>query len=334
MNNDIDMYNAIVSNNVSFTALIISIIALVYTIRTFCLKSGHDIRGSYSTCSGGLCDDEYVVNITLENLKDKAVVIFKIFLKIGHCYYVELENFEDKPLIIAPFEVYRGNYDPIVFYSMNMKRIKIDSILSDDKIQKQILLSTTDGKYKVKTNIRMWSPFRLYFQNYMTAIIEPKRLTCDNKSYGINVKYLVRFTGDDGETSTIPLSLGDANISRFKDFKFTKKSLKSKESLMSFFKKQKDVKKITYKKIDIIEYQKECMDRFELDKIKTIEAKPYNFFQYHIIGRFFSFLKNIKNKSRNNKIMKETFQRKSHAEDNSDNPENSHDRQEKKMTIF
>ncbi len=129
--------NTLMANITALVALIISIVALVYTIMAYFLKSGHSIRGNFSTASSIECDDKYVSSLTLENLKDRATVIFKIYLKIGNNYFLELEDNSDKPIIIGPFEVYQKNYEPIVYYSINTDRIKLDNLIDNPKVKKQ-----------------------------------------------------------------------------------------------------------------------------------------------------------------------------------------------------
>ena len=34
---------------------------------------------------------------------DRAVVIFQIFLEVGHGSYIEIEDFENEPLVLEPF---------------------------------------------------------------------------------------------------------------------------------------------------------------------------------------------------------------------------------------
>ena len=98
----------LISVNISLVALIISIIALIYTVRTYLLKAGSNVRGSFGMCSSSVSsEDQYVTIITLENLKDRAIVIFKIYLKIGHNYFLEIENFNGEPLILKPFELFK-----------------------------------------------------------------------------------------------------------------------------------------------------------------------------------------------------------------------------------
>ena len=83
---------------ISLAALTISAIALQYTVRTFWLKAGDKVRFNYSMASTIEAEDNYISSITLENLKDKALVIFEIHLKLGNGLYLELEKYEDAPL--------------------------------------------------------------------------------------------------------------------------------------------------------------------------------------------------------------------------------------------
>lgn len=172
----------------SAIAMIISIIALVYTTKTYILKSGTRIRGSFILCSSYSCEDQYVNKITLENLKDKAEIIYKIFLRLGHNYYIVIEDFEDNPLILKPFEAYTKQYDPIEYYSVNMNRIKLNNLFSDRKMKARLVLSTAEGKYIVKGRESYWDPIIDFFNNHMTAIIHPIRGTYKEKAYGSNVK--------------------------------------------------------------------------------------------------------------------------------------------------
>lgn len=148
----------------SVIALLVSLIALIYTIITFLLKSGHKIRCNYTTCSSREGEDNYISSLTLENLKDRATIIFDIYFKLGNNNYLEIESFEDSPLILKPFEVYHKDYDPVLFYSEGVDTIQINKLLNDDKLKKYVLLSTTDGKYVVKTNTKRWSTINVFFK--------------------------------------------------------------------------------------------------------------------------------------------------------------------------
>ena len=103
----------------SLAASIVAITALSYRVRTYWLKAGEKVRFSYSLNSNVEAEDKYIGSITLENLKDKALVIFEIYLKIGHGLYLELEKFDTTPLIVRPFEAYQREFDPVIFYNSN-----------------------------------------------------------------------------------------------------------------------------------------------------------------------------------------------------------------------
>lgn len=125
-----DSYISVIN---SIVALLVSVTALIYTVKTYLLKSGSQIRGRHSVTSTVYCDDKYVISIYLENMKDRATVIFKIYLLVGRNNYVEIEDFEDTPLIFQPFEVYSKTYDPIYFYAFNINRIKLNDLWSSKK---------------------------------------------------------------------------------------------------------------------------------------------------------------------------------------------------------
>jgi hypothetical protein len=174
----------------SLSALLISIIALAYTVKAYLLKAGHNLRCDITTCTSVECNDQYVASITLENIKDRATVIFKIYLRLGRNYYLLLEDFSNNdfsnnPLVLKPFEVYHKEYDPILFYSVNSRLIKLDAVFNHKR--RKIILSTTDGKFVVNANTKRWDIIPKFFKNLMTAIIDPVRMGYKGKQYGANV---------------------------------------------------------------------------------------------------------------------------------------------------
>ena len=296
------------ANITSIIALLISIVALIYTIMAYFLKSGHKMRGNYSIASSIECDDKYISSITLENLKDRATVVFKIYLKIGNNHFLELEDNSDNPLIIGAFEVYQKNYEPIIYYSINTNRIKLDKLFDNRKIKKQIILSTTDGKYKIKTNINRWNVNSNFFKNYMTAIIHPMRMNYNGVAYGLNVKYLLHFTWPNDKKTVIQLYGDDYRFAKYKKWELSKEVLENKNALENHLKKLKAIKTLEYKELEIIEHKKNCYEGYELDKIKVIEAKPSSLLQYLFLGRIYTFLENKRikkiNLNRNSKNKK------------------------------
>ena len=106
-----------------FSTIFIALVALFFTVKTYNFKKGQAIRGSFTTSSSIYCDYKYVSTIELENCKDKSIAIYKIYLRFGLDVYIELETFEEKPLILNPFEVYKANYDPVNCYLVNLRKV-------------------------------------------------------------------------------------------------------------------------------------------------------------------------------------------------------------------
>jgi hypothetical protein len=38
------------------------------------------------------CDDPYLSSLVIENLKDRAITIFEIYLKVGNHCYIQIED--------------------------------------------------------------------------------------------------------------------------------------------------------------------------------------------------------------------------------------------------
>jgi hypothetical protein len=285
---------------ISLIALLVSITALIYTIRTYWLKAGEKIRFSYTTSSHRNCEDNFIHSITLENLKDKPIVIFGIYLKIGTNNYLKVEEFKEAPLIIKPFEVYQKKFDPLLFYTINLDRMKIDHLLTNRNIKKTLVLSTTNGKYEVDEGIDKWYLVSDLFKNPFTAIISPYRLFYKDQSYGKNVKFLVLLTQKNGEEQVIPVRSDNYKIKVFKGFDLTKESLNSKESLEKFIQKQKEEKNISYEHFEIKEFYKKVENNDILKNGDVIKATNLNKFYYHIWGRLYSMYRDYKLKKKNN----------------------------------
>lgn len=287
----------------SIVALIVSVIALIYTVRTYLLKSGSSVRGSYGTCSSVCCEDKYVSSVTLENLKDRSTVIFSIYLKIGHNYFLEIENFESSPLILKPFEVYRKEYDAIDLYSVNMKRIRLDSLFNNKKVKKQLLLSTSDGKYVVNDYIRIWDPVVDFFKNHLTAVIKINRGTYKGKSYGGNTKFIVDIKFENGKEEVVAIYPRDYQIRRFKDFQLTKESLGSKEQFEKFLSEQVDLGNLVCSELSVHDIESWKQKNYDIQYKESFEAEYYNWFTYRVIGPVLTKYDSYRIRRKNKKTM-------------------------------
>jgi len=65
-------------------------------------KSSTLIRGMFSVSSGVYSDDHWISSVTLENLKDRSVTIFGVYLQFGYNLYLDIDEFDQEPLILRP----------------------------------------------------------------------------------------------------------------------------------------------------------------------------------------------------------------------------------------
>ncbi|MCJ8312384.1 MAG: hypothetical protein HRU38_09260 [Saccharospirillaceae bacterium] len=281
-------------NVIPIIAIVISLIALTFVISNYLRKSGINVKGQFSICSSAIAEDKYVSDFTLENYKDRPVIIFKVFLRIGHNYYIELSNFDHNPKILKPYESFTQILDPVDYYSLNLNRIKLNKLLSSDKIKTCLVLSTSNGKYVVEDWIKRWDPVFDFFNNHLTAPIQPMRSNNKNGYYGAGFAFLVKLSTEDNYTKTIAVYLEDYNYPRFQNFRLTEESLTSKESLEEFLTEQAINGKLNCENIEVID-GKELLDNyFGSGFDKVIEAESYNWFIYFIIGKIITKISNIR----------------------------------------
>lgn len=293
---------------VSLVALIVAVIALSYTIRSYRLKAGDKVRFSYSLQADVEEEDKYIRSITIENLKDKALVIFEIYLKIGNGLYLELEIFENAPLIIGPFEVYQKEFDPVIFYSSNMKRVKLDHLFENEKIKPYVVLSTTNGEYRVKAYIRRWSPLGEYFGNAYAGIIQPRRLMHRGRAYGSQVRFLLDIEIHDGSRECIPIYSEDYPRQPLRNLTLTKDSIETKDSFDAFIREKLSDGTINWKSYQIIEFRKKVEDIKGFLDDGPIEPEPVWLLKYHILGRLRSTIESIQMWRNNRRLEKQRKQ--------------------------
>lgn len=277
---------AIATLVVAVLTFIAAVVAAVYAFFTYRLKSGIEIRGSYSLMSSIAAEDQYIGEVTLENLKDRAVVIFKIFLEVSHGYYIEIDDFDDKPLILGPFEAFRRQYEPIDLYSVGMHRIRIDNLLGDKKTRRRLVLSTSQGRYNVAHHIDRWDPVADFFRNYATAIVRPLRSTFKGRSYGSGTKYIVELVTDGGKKEVIPIYPRDHQVKKFRSFNLTPESLKSREALETYLLERAAAGELRCSDFTVLDLEQWRREVYHDHNKKIFQAVPRGWFAYNVLGWF------------------------------------------------
>jgi hypothetical protein len=197
---------------------------------------------------------------------------------------LEIDNFEDDPLILKPFEVFQKQYDPVAYYDVATNRMDINELLRDRKAKKAIVLSTSSGKHEVTGNIMKWDAMVDFFKNYFTVVIKPMRLYHRGVSYGSNVRYLVDITRNDETHQVISIQEDDYMLKKFESFQLTKEALRDTGSLKEFFEEQKRLGTLGYESLRIIDFQKELQAAYNYPNLKTIESERYGTWKYRFLG--------------------------------------------------
>lgn len=280
-----------IKQNVSSIALVISLLALLFTYLNFRRKLGIKIRGGYSISANIECGDKYVSNVLLENLRDKSIAIYGIYLKVGHNYYIDIENMKENPIILKPFEVIKRNYGPIQCYCLNMLKINLNDLLSNNKASKKIVLSTNYGKYVVSGHFRIWSPFLDYLSNHLTIHINTIRLAINKHHIGSNVKYVIKIEGINGETEIIKILYGE-NEKKIRGVTIKVDALKTKEDLENFLEKEK-IKIKNCKKITVYDVENAALELYVMSKKIKRDAKYCGLVNYYIVGKFYTWIYKI-----------------------------------------
>lgn len=279
----------------AFIALILSVIAVYFTVITFRMKKGFYVRGICSWSSGSVAtNDPYVHEVVIENLKDRAIVIFGIYLKLGHGLTLTIERFDNEPLVIRPFEVYKKKYDPVDGYSFNMKRVRISDII-DYKENYSLILSTTDGLIKAKKPPAIKNPTYDWFKNHLAITLETDRTNVNGKSYGGATKYVVEVYEGSEIVERIALYGDDHKYAWFRDIGGKLEDLDSESSVKNLFESVlKDKGFENRRRVEVIDYAMVLHKRYEGYILDPTVLKKRSWIIVHGLGRLLTAIKTRK----------------------------------------
>lgn len=276
-----------------------ALVGAIFAALNYWRKKGLDIRGSYSLVSSIASEEKYIGSITLENLKDRPAVIFKILLEVGHGYFIELDGFENDPLILGAFEAVTRSYDPIDFYSAGTRQIDMKNLLGQDAVRHRLVLSTSQGRYNVESRLYRWSPMVGYFRNHLTTPILPMRSTYEGQAYGSEVKYIVHLEWDDRKDEIIPIYPGAHRRRTFRSFELTADALESKEALETFLIERTIDEDLLCNDLSVIDVEEWRHDVYARQKKDVWKAPRRGWFIYHVVGFFVTRWHNITLKWKN-----------------------------------
>lgn len=259
------------------------ILALIIAYRNYRRKSGIEIRSIYSVKSSRNCTFPYINSVTLENMKDRPYTIYAIYLRVGRNIYLKVEDFEESPLIIKPFETWTKKYGPVDHYVSELTKIDLQQIW--DHRANQIVLSTHIGAYIAKKRIKKWSPSKFTLKNSTIQFIYPTQFNYGKRSFGDQVRYVVVLEHAGSNDEIVEITANASKMQIFEKFIIEESALEKTQKLEEFLNYHKSIGDINCNNIKVID-----LDEFRENQISskigyTISPNHANAFQYHIIGR-------------------------------------------------
>ncbi|CAK2132806.1 conserved hypothetical protein [Vibrio crassostreae] len=293
-------------------SLVVAVLGVWFAVAQYRLKRSIKIIGSTSFSSSAFYNDRYPNHVTLQNLKDKSEAIFGICISIGNNCYIELEDLNDDPLVLQPFETITRTYKPVSFYGCNHYKVNINHLV--DKVPVRVVLSTNNGKYVTKKRTKGWMPVVESLRNGSIATLKPWRVfdeKPDGKEFVISSlsKYIVKYT-ENGIDRSVNVIKSEHWFHHNKiEFQLTPNHLESIETLESHLKSLTTLETEHGIELDSINVRavKDLPEVKRLDNFYTNDLKleHSSWFTVHILGELFSRLRSYTmrrdNFDRNNK---------------------------------
>lgn len=302
---------------IGLLSLFVSIIVLYITYQTWKLKVGQNVRASYGITSSIEADGPYISTVIIENLKDKDLIIFGLFLKYGANVYIDLldidSNYDKYHHIIPPLSTTVFELGAPIYYTAHAFEVDLTKILRNDFHKGQIILETNHGKVVAKKFKKGWHPIAQSFKNYATLYVKPVRFYTsdsvpfahkqsqqyvDYSSIEKTTNFVVKIKLDSGRLCDFKIS-SSHNYVLFQNLKFTTEILQSADALKKFLLQSRDKGLISFQEIIEIKDVQEIIakDKSKLfpcpDKDNIVE--PMNAFQYYFVWQIKTWIDKIIN---------------------------------------
>lgn len=288
----------------SIAAVVISLVALLVTFRNYLRKAGVLIRGSFSVASSRSCNDTYVSDVTLENMKDRAITIYAIYLQVGYSYCIELETFDEQPIILKPYETYHKKFGPIEFYAVSYNKVDLNAVFQDKKVRKRLVLSTGDGRYVVPSFIPRWNPVVEMFRNSFFGVVHPIQSRYKDQFLGSSIRFVIEFKGG-SNTEIVPIHPRDFELKIFRSFQLTQESLANRETLLEYLEGKRAEGSLSCDEISVHDVDAWRVNAHEFYTGRTIVGQKYSWLTYHVVGRGIFRYKGYKLRQSNRKLRRE-----------------------------
>lgn len=279
----INLLLSISSLAISAASLLIAAIVLFYAAYQFILKRGSKFHGTFTTSGSVWSDQRYISEIIIENTKDKATALSTIYLRIGRNIYLELIDYSESPRIIAPFETIKiGFQEGVSGYISSTYKVTLDSMLSNHKINKTLIIATPQGISKVKNYKTYWNVYIESLKNHFIIPVHPVKKYHNGKYYSDALQFIVCITDSQGQREEFFLYRANSHPIRDTDIKTDDYSnvAELKSFLSNIITDHIDVKQADY-------------SYSEYDKYREVKISHHGFFTTHIIGTLYTKLHSL-----------------------------------------
>jgi hypothetical protein len=289
--------NIIVSVVGALLSLFVAVMAVFFAIAQYRLKRSIKISAAYGTGVLAGFSNAYIHNVTIKNLKDRSEAIFGIYLRLGRNIYVELENFDDSPLMIGPFETIVRNYSTVTFYGCGHYKVDINEALKGHRKKSRIVLSTSKGKYVTRRYKKYWTPVIESLKNRYVAALQRIQIE-DEKPNGIqyvipnSAQYIIRFSQKGEAKSFYIHKPGHMFPQNINSFKLEEHHLENRERLLEHLKGLEELKDdgvdTSTISIEVVEDLPE-VKRMNEFYYKNTKAHPSGWFRTNVLGKLLHF---------------------------------------------
>lgn len=199
-------------------SIIVAFFALWLTLENFLRKTNLNISGkvevfSISELNKKESYDSGVSSFQLNNYKDKTVIIYKVFLKIGKGHFIKLLDVRKKPILLKAYDTHFHDFKQPLFYNLANTPKRISRI---DLTKSNLYLDTNEGRYKVRKAIKHWNPSANKILIPLTTDcnyeLEKRFIVTDHN--WLNRDYYIEFDQEEIEISGIIISLKEINNSK------------------------------------------------------------------------------------------------------------------------
>ena len=268
---------------IATVSCVLALFALLFSVRSDLRKTGIGIRCEFAISSSIVTKERWISRVELQNMKDRSVTVYEIFLELGHGVFVQIEDLTEKPLVLEPYGFFTREYEPVETYVESGRRII--QMFESIKGKRRIVLVTSQGRHYPKGGLKKWHPiFQALDENCATGVVWPVRRTYKGHCYGSEVNFIVALTNNDDTEEVIPIYPRDHELKKFRHFQLTKEATESKEALERLLQEQIDAEILSCKSFDIFDPEPGRQRLIE-QYPATLEIPNMGWFQYNVIAR-------------------------------------------------